>query len=43
VRERLRTLYGTAARLSIETAADADGGALATLTLPLPSTATTPP
>ncbi len=37
VRERLRTLYGAAARLTIESAPDAEGGALATLTLPLPA------
>ena len=43
VRERLRTLYGAAARLTIDTAADAEGGALATLVLPLPATLTTPP
>ena len=43
VRERLRTLYGAAARLSIETAADAEGGALATLTLPWPETSAATP
>ena len=37
VRARLRTLYGDAARLTIESAPDAEGGALATLTLPLPA------
>jgi signal transduction histidine kinase len=36
VRERLRTLYGAAAELRIAPAADADGGTLVTLTLPLP-------
>jgi sensor histidine kinase YesM len=36
VRERLRTLYGPAAELRLESAADAEGGTLATITLPLP-------
>ncbi|MBP6776750.1 MAG: histidine kinase [Piscinibacter sp.] len=36
VRERLATLHGAAARLVLEPAADADGGTLATLRLPLP-------
>lgn len=35
VRERLSTLYGPAAGLDLAAAADAEGGALATLTLPL--------
>jgi hypothetical protein len=35
VRERLRTLYGEAASLTLENAADDDGGALATLSLPV--------
>jgi Histidine kinase len=35
IRERLQTLYGTAARLQLETAPDARGGALATITLPI--------
>jgi len=35
VRERLRTLYGADATLSLETAAGAEGGALATITLPI--------
>jgi LytS/YehU family sensor histidine kinase len=37
VRERLRTLYGNAAELRLESAPDADGGTLATITLPLPT------
>lgn len=36
VRERLHTLYGAAASLRLEAAADADGGTIVTLTLPLP-------
>ncbi|MBT9488875.1 MAG: histidine kinase [Rubrivivax sp.] len=35
IRERLQTLYGTAARLQLETAPDDRGGALATITLPI--------
>jgi signal transduction histidine kinase len=35
VRERLATLYGDAASLAIEPAADAEGGTLATIELPL--------
>jgi hypothetical protein len=36
VRERLATLHGAAARLELAPAADADGGTLATVTIPLP-------
>jgi sensor histidine kinase YesM len=36
VRERLHTLHGGAASLRLESAADAEGGVLATITLPLP-------
>ena len=35
VRERLATLYGPAARLTLEPAADGEGGTLATIELPL--------
>jgi LytS/YehU family sensor histidine kinase len=35
VRSRLATLYGPRATLSLQPADDAEGGALATLTLPL--------
>ena len=37
VRQRLATVYGEAAALRLESAADAEGGALATLTLPMPA------
>jgi sensor histidine kinase YesM len=37
VRERLKTLYGEAATLRLEAASDAEGGTLATITLPLPA------
>jgi hypothetical protein len=36
VRERLATLYGTRASLTLQNALDADGGTLATIRLPLP-------
>jgi LytS/YehU family sensor histidine kinase len=36
VRERLATLFGGDASLRLEAAADAEGGTLATVTLPLP-------
>ena len=36
VRERLATLYGTRASLTLQNAIDADGGTLATIRLPLP-------
>ena len=36
IRDRLQTLYGSAAQLRLETAPDADGGTLATISLPLP-------
>jgi signal transduction histidine kinase len=36
VRDRLRSLYGTGAGLTLQAAADADGGTLATIQLPLP-------
>ena len=35
VRERLATLHGAAARLELAPAADAEGGTLATVTIPL--------
>jgi len=37
VRERLATLYGTRARLSLTPCTDAEGGTLATVRLPLPA------
>jgi hypothetical protein len=43
VRERLQALYGDAASLTLEAAADADGGTLATVRLPLGRAAPVPP
>lgn len=37
VRQRLATVYGDAATLRLESAADAEGGTLATITLPMPA------
>jgi LytS/YehU family sensor histidine kinase len=37
VRERLATLYGARASLTLRNASDADGGTLATIRLPLPT------
>ncbi len=42
IRDRLHTLYGPAARLQLESAPDAQGGALATITLPLTEPITDP-
>lgn len=42
VRERLQTLYGTAARVDMKPASDAEGGTLVTLTLPLSPPDATP-
>jgi LytS/YehU family sensor histidine kinase len=40
VRQRLATLYGAQAQLHLQAAADGEGGVLASITLPLPGTAT---
>ena len=42
VRERLATLYGARASLTLKDAADAEGGALAIIRLPLPAPTRTP-
>jgi len=42
VRERLATLYGTRASLSLTPCTDAEGGTLATIRLPLPAPAANP-
>ncbi len=42
VRERLATLFGTRASLTLQAATDAEGGTLATIRLPLPETTPTP-
>jgi hypothetical protein len=42
VRERLATLFGARASLTLQPAADAEGGTLATIRLPLPETTPTP-
>ena len=43
VRDRLATLHGAAASLTLTSAADAEGGALATLRLPMPTAPTAAP